>query len=284
MGKILSGTAVAAGLRELLRQRTAELGTSGRIPTLATVQVGEDGADSSYARAISKACEATGVRLLPRLLPLDCGQQVLEQTLHTLNEDPGISGILLFRPLPSGLDQTAAAACICPQKDVDCMTEASLAGLYLGKRDCFYPCTPEACLRILSYYGIRCAGKHAVVLGRSAVVGRPLATLLLRENATVTVCHSKTEDLPELCQSADLLIAAVGKRHFVTRKLVKPGAVVLDVGIHWDPETRSMSGDVDFDSVAPIASAITPVPGGVGSVTSTVLMEHVLRAAERKPV
>ncbi len=281
MEQILSGSAVIRVWRAELKARTEKLLQRGDEAVLATVQVGLDGADASYARAIEKACAATGVRLLKKELPMDCTQPLLEQALTELNADPKVSGILLFRPLPKHLGEAAAAACVSPQKDVDCMTEASLAGVYLGKPGSFAPCTPEACLRILSHYGIDCAGKHAVVLGRSAVVGRPLAALLLRQNATVTVCHSKTRDLAKLCRSADILIAAVGRRHFVDESFVRPGAVVLDVGIHWDPATNQMSGDVDFDRVAAVASAITPVPGGVGSVTSTVLMEHVILSKER---
>lgn len=281
MAVILNGKPVAERLRESLRERIAALAERGVLPCLATVQVGADGADASYVRGIEKSCAAVGVRLLRYELPADCGQAALEQVLRDYAADAAIHGILLFRPLTKGLDPAAAALCIPPEKDVDCMTEASLAGVYLGSGS-FAPCTPEACLRLLSHYGVDCAGKHAVVVGRSQVVGRPLATLLLRQDATVTVCHSKTQNLAEICKSADLLIVAVGKPRLIGAAHIRPGATVLDVGVHWDAQTGAMTGDVDFDAAAPLAGAITPVPGGVGSVTSTVLASHVVAAAEQK--
>ena len=280
MATILSGKEVAATLRAALRERVNALQKRGVDPTLATVRVGLDAADDSYARAIDKSCAAVGIRLNPHILPGDCGQVALETTLRELDADSGVHGILLFRPLPKGFDEAAAAACVRLEKDVDCMTPASLAGLYLGADTGFPPCTPAACMRILSHYGVDPAGRHAVVIGRSAVVGRPLATLLLRANATVTVCHSRTQALQDICRTADILIAALGRERFVTADFVKPGAVVLDVGIHWNPQEGRLTGDVDFDTVGRLAGAITPVPGGVGGVTATVLTAHVIDAAE----
>lgn len=275
MATILYGKPVAERLCTELKTRVQALDVP---PALATVRVGADAADESYARGIEKRCELVGVRLQKHVLAKDAGQTALENKLRELNCAPDVHGILLYRPLPEGYDERAAAACIGANKDVDCMTDASLAGVYLGSGG-FAPCTPEACLRILAHYGVEIGGKHAVVLGRSAVVGRPLATLLLRQHATVTVCHSRTQHLAEICRTADILIAAVGKARFVTADFVKPGATVLDVGIHRDNETQALCGDVDFDAASAVAGAITPVPGGVGSVTSTVLIEHVVQAA-----
>ena len=277
MATILYGKPVADRLCAELKTRVQALGVT---PALATVRVGAEEADESYARAIEKRCDLIGVRLQKHALAKDAGQAALEEKLRELNSAHDVHGILLYRPLPEGYDERAAAACIDAQKDVDCMTEASLAGVCLGTGKGFAPCTPEACLRILEHYSVELEGKHAVVLGRSAVVGRPLATLLLRKNATVTVCHSRTQHLAELCRTADILVAAVGKARLVTAEFVKPGATVLDVGIHWNEETQTLCGDVDFDAVSPVAGAITPVPGGVGSVTSTILVEHVVEAAE----
>ena len=280
MEHILSGRAAAADLQAMLKERVLALQAGGIVPTLATVRVGEDGADASYERAIVRVCRNVGIRLQKHVLPLGCGQAALEDQLRRLDRDPETSGILLFRPLPKALDEAAAAACIRPGKDVDCMTEAALAGVYLGTSGSWAPCTAEGCMRLLAHYGVDPAGMHAVVLGRSAVVGRPLATLLLRANATVTVCHSKTRDLAAVCRSADLLVAALGKEHFVGPEYIKPGAVVLDVGVHWNAAAGKMTGDVDFDAVAPLAGAISPVPGGVGAMTSTMLAAHVVAAAE----
>lgn len=283
MSTILSGKEVALCLRSELQARAAALRERGIVPTLATVRVGADEADASYARGIRASCTAVGIALQCHALAADAPQSALEDLLQELNADPTVSGVLLFRPLPKHFDEKALCRLLSPHKDVDCMTDASLAGVWLGG-DSFLPCTPEACMRVLAHYGIDCTGKHAVVLGRSAVVGRPLAELLLRSNATVTVCHSKTENPAALCRTADILIAAAGKARLVTAEFVKPGAVMLDVGIHWNEAEQRLTGDVDFDAVSPLAGAITPVPGGVGALTPTVLAAHVVAAAERSAV
>lgn len=281
MAMILSGKEVTAKLNEELKSRVEALQLQYIFPVLATVRVGARDDDVSYEKGILARCEKLGVKVRRYILPDTVTQAELEGLIDELNANPLISGILMFRPLPKTFDEAALCARISPKKDVDSATETSLAGVFLGKKDGFIPCTPEACMRILAHYGIDCSGKRAVVLGRSQVVGKPAAMLLLGKNATVTICHSKTEDLAAVCREADILIAAVGKAKLVTADFIKPGAVVLDVGIHWDAEAGKLCGDVDYDSAAEVAGAITPVPGGVGTVTSSILAGHVIDAAER---
>lgn len=281
MATVLSGKEVTAKLNEELKNRVDALYTQYIFPVLATVRVGERDDDVSYEKGILARCEKVGVKVRRYILPGRVTQADLEGLIDELNANALISGILLFRPLPKGFDEQSLCEKIAPQKDVDSATDASLSSVFLGKKEGFLPCTPEACMKILDHYGIDCTGKRAVVLGRSAVVGKPAAMLLLGKNATVTVCHSKTEDLAAVCREADILIAAVGRPKLVTADYIKPGAVVLDVGIHWDEQAGKLCGDVDFDAVAPVAGAITPVPGGVGTVTTSVLVQHVIDAAER---
>lgn len=281
MAMILSGREVTAALNEELKDRVAALYDRYIFPVLATVRVGEREDDISYEKGILSRCEKIGVRVRRYILPERVTQQDLEALIDELNANSLISGILLFRPLPKGFDEAALCNRIAPVKDVDSAADASLSSLFLGKGAGFVPCTPAACMKILAHYGIDCTGKRAVVIGRSLVVGKPAALLLLGKNATVTVCHSKTEDLASVCREADILIAAVGKAKLVTADFIKPGAVVLDVGIHWDEAAGKLCGDVDYDAVFPVAGAITPVPGGVGTVTTSVLIQNVIDAAER---
>lgn len=281
MAIILSGKEVTAKLNEELKNRVDALYTQYIFPVLATIRVGERDDDVSYERGILARCEKVGVKVRRYILPDTVTQQDLEGLIDELNANTLISGILLFRPLPKGFDEQALCERIAVKKDVDSAVGLSLASVFLGKKDGFVPCTPAACMEMLKYYNIDCKGKRAVVIGRSLVVGKPVAMLLLEQNATVTVCHSKTEDLAAVCREADILVAAVGRPKFVTKDFVKPGATVLDVGIHWDEAAGKLCGDVDFDSVAPVAGAITPVPGGVGTVTTSVLVGHVIDAAER---
>lgn len=281
MAMILSGKEVTAALNEDLKSRVAELYNRYIFPVLATVRVGEREDDVSYEKGIVTRCEKIGVKVRRYILPERVTQADLEALIDELNANSLISGILLFRPLPKGFDEAALCSRIDPKKDVDSATDTSLSSLFLGKGEGFLPCTPAACMRILEHFNIDCTGKRAVVLGRSLVVGKPAALLLLGKNATVTVCHSKTEDLAAVCKDADILIAAVGKAKLVTADFIKPGATVLDVGIHWDEAAGKLCGDVDFDSAAAVAGAITPVPGGVGTVTTSILVKHVIDAAER---
>ena len=279
MATILNGKATAAGLQAALKPRAQALTARGAIPTLAVLRLGESDADESYLRRIARVCEAVGVVLRCEQLPASAAQADAETLLRQWNAEPAIHGILLLRPVPAGFDEAALCRLVSPQKDVDGMSPASAAALYLGQQG-FSPCTAAACMALLMEYGIPLQGRRAVVVGRSAVVGRPLAMLLLAQNATVTVCHSKSEALPALCREADILIAAAGRQGLITADFIKPGATVLDVGIHCDADGR-LRGDVDFDAAAPLAGAITPVPGGVGAVTATILAAHTVEAAAR---
>ena len=269
---ILSGSAAASALRAELKKRTEELYLQYIFPVLATVRVGEDGGALSYEKGLLRAAQQTGVRVRRYILPDTVTQRELSELIDQINADPLLSGLLLLRPLPKQLDEKALSGRILPQKDVDCANESA--------QPCFTPCTAEACMELLRQHGIVCEGRRAVVLGRSKSVGLPAARLLLAENATVTVCHSRTRDTAALCREADILIAAAGKQGMVTRDFIKPGAAVLDVGVHYDPQSGRLCGDV-LPEAAELAGALSPVPGGVGALTSTILMRHVVDAAER---
>ena len=285
MAQILSGREVASAMNDALLTRAGALAERGILPTLAIVRVGENESDLSYERGAEKRAQKVGVDVRVIALPEAVAAETLLETIRALNEDEGIHGVLLLRPLPGHLKDKSQQICnaLRPDKDVDAMTDLSSAGVYQGRPDLgFPPCTPEACMKILHHYGISCAGKRAVVIGRSLVVGRPLAMMLMAEDATVTLCHSKTPNLPEIARQADILVTAAGRLGFVDAGFVCPGQVVLDVSINWDPEKNGIAGDCVFDQAEPVVSAITPVPGGVGAVTSSVLMEHVITAAERR--
>lgn len=285
MAQLLSGREVASAMNDALLARTTALAEQGIHPTLAIVRVGENESDLSYQRGAEKRAQKVGVDVRVIALPEDVAAEDLLETIRTLNDDDGVHGVLLLRPLPGHLKDKSQQICnaLRPDKDVDAMTDLSSAGVYQGRPDLgFPPCTPEACMRILHHYGISCAGKRAVVIGRSLVVGRPLAMMLMAEDATVTLCHSKTPNLPEIARQGDILVTAAGRLGFVTEEFVRPGQVVLDVSVNWDPEKNGITGDCVFAGVEPVVSAITPVPGGVGAVTSSVLMDHVITAAERR--
>jgi methylenetetrahydrofolate dehydrogenase (NADP+)/methenyltetrahydrofolate cyclohydrolase len=222
--------------------------------------------------------EAVGIRCLVTELPEDISQAAFEQAFAAVNDDPATHGILLFRPLPKELDEEPIRSMVNPRKDIDCMSPVNMAKVFSGDESAFAPCTPEAVMEVLAHYGIALKGKRVTVVGRSMVVGKPLAMLLLKQHATVTICHTRTVDLAGTCRNAEILIAAAGKAKMVTADFVADGAVVIDVGINVD-ETGNLCGDVDFDAVASKAASITPVPGGVGAVTSSVLAKHVVRAA-----
>lgn len=284
MAQILSGREVASAMNDALLTRAGALAERGILPTLAIVRVGENESDLSYQRGAEKRAQKVGVDVRVIALPEAVAAETLLETIRALNEDEGIHGVLLLRPLPGHLKDKSQQICnaLRPDKDVDAMTDLSSAGVYQGRPDLgFPPCTPEACMKILHHYGISCAGKRAVVIGRSLVVGRPLAMMLMAEDATVTLCHSKTPNLPEIARQGDILVTAAGRLGFVDAGFVRPGQVVLDVSVNWDPEKNGIAGDCVFDEVEPVVSAITPVPGGVGAVTSSVLMDHVITAAER---
>ena len=280
MPQILDGKAVAAALTEDLKKQTAALVSRGVVPTLAIVRVGERGDDLAYERGAIKRAQTTGVAVKQFILPADCTQPQLLETIDAINHDAGIHGCLIFMPLPKSIDERVVRERLSSAKDVDGITFASQAAVYAGRDEGFPPCTPAACMEILKFYGVDPKGKNAVVLGRSLVIGRPAAMMLLRASATVTVCHTKTRDAASIARCADILVAAVGHAGAVTPEFVTPSQIVLDVGINVN-EAGKLCGDVAPEA-AELAGAYTPVPGGVGSVTTTVLMKHVVEAAEKQ--
>jgi len=277
-GRLIDGRAIALALREELAARVAELvAAGGRPPALATILVGEDPASHVYVASKHRACEAAGIRSLDCRLPADVAADELAATIERLNADDEVDGILLQLPLPTGLDGGAFVALIDPRKDVDGLTAAN-AGLLWQGRPTLAPCTPSGVIELLDRAGIELEGREAVIVGRSELVGKPLAALLLARNATVTLAHSRTRELAAVCRRADVLVAAVGVPRLLGAEHVKPGAVVIDVGINRLGE--GLVGDVDFDAARSCASAITPVPGGVGPMTIACLLANTLRAAE----
>ena len=281
MAKQLLGKEVTAALNERIKADVAALKEKGINPTLGIIRVGENESDISYERGATKRCETLGVACEKILLPADATQEQVLAAVDKVNKDDNIHGVLLFRPLPKHLNQTEIENALDPAKDVDCMTDGSMSGVCTGKAVGVPPCTPQACMEILDHYGIDCTGKKAVVIGRSLVVGKPAAMMLIKKNATVTVCHTKTVDMPSVAREADILIVAAGRAGVVTKDYVAPGQTVIDVGINVNAEGK-LCGDVAYAEVEPIVDAITPVPGGVGSVTTSVLVGHVVEAAKRK--
>ena len=280
MAKQLLGKEVNASLNERIKAQVAELQAKGVNPTLGIIRVGENPSDISYEKGATKRCETLGVACEKILLPENVSQEELLAVIDKVNKDDRIHGVLLFRPLPKHLNQAVIENALDPAKDVDCMTDGSMSGVFTGKKVGFPPCTPQACMEILDHYGIDCTGKKAVVIGRSLVVGKPAAMMLIKKNATVTVCHTRTVDMPSVTREADIIIVAAGRAGVVGADYVKPGQIVIDVGINMNDEGK-LCGDVDYAAVEPIVEAITPVPGGVGSVTTSVLVGHVVEAAPR---
>ena len=283
MAKLLLGKEVNEKLNARIIADCEALKARGVQPTLAIVRCGERPDDLSYERGATKRAETLGVAVENFVLPEDVSKEELLKVIDGINANDKIHGVLMFRPLPKHLkaDQDEICNRLDPRKDVDGMTDGSNAGVFMGKALGFAPCTPAACMEILDHYGIDCTGKKAVVIGRSLVVGKPAAMMLVKKNATVTICHTRTADLPAVCREADILIAAAGKAGMVGADFVRPGQIVVDVGINWNEQEQKLCGDVDFDAVAPIVKAITPVPGGVGTVTTSVLIGHVVEAAKR---
>ena len=283
MAKLLLGKEVTDALNANLQTRTAALREKGIIPTLGIVRVGADPSDLSYEKGATKRAELVGVDVKKFELSADASKEDVLAVIDQVNADDSIHGVLMFRPLPKHLkaDQNEICNRLDPKKDVDCMTHLSNAGVFEGLNGLgFAPCTPAACMEILDYYGIDCKGKNAVVIGRSLVVGKPAAMMLDRENATVTLCNSRTQDLPALCKEADVVVVAMGRQGFIGSDCLREGQVVVDVGIHVNAEGK-LCGDVRFDEAEPLVEAITPVPGGVGTVTTSVLVGHVVDAAEK---
>ena len=281
MAKILKGKEVADALTAKMQQDTRSLIAAGITPTLCIFRVGERPDDLAYERGAAKRAETVGIAVKKVVLPADVSQEVFDKTLQSLNEDDSIHGILLFRPLPKHLDNEKARQMLSPAKDIDGCTDLSLAGVFTNTKTGFPPCTAQAAMEILHHFNIPIRGRKAAVIGRSLVIGRPVGMMLMHENATVVNCHTRTPDVPSITREADILIAASGQLHSVTRDYTNPHQVVIDVGINWNKEKGGISGDVAFEDVEPFVQAITPVPGGVGSVTSCVLIGHVIEAAGR---
>ena len=280
MAQILKGAPVVAAMNEANAARCAALKEKGITPTLAVVRVGAREDDLSYERGVMTRCGKVGVEVKQYLLPADAAQDDLLKVIAQINADPSIHGCLLFRPLPRQFDDRTVRAALAPEKDIDGITDGSLAGVFTNTAIGYPPCTAQACLEILKYYSIPLSGRRAVVVGRSLVVGKPAAMMLDRENATVTICNSRTQDLPALCREADVLVVAMGRMGAIGGDCLRAGQVVVDVGIHVNEEGR-LCGDVRFAEAEPVVDAITPVPGGVGTVTTSVLVGHVVEAAEK---
>lgn len=277
MAQIIDGKAISAQIKDELKQKVSDMKAQGKEITLAVIQVGTDAASTVYVGNKKKACEYIGIRSLSYELPEETSEAELLRLIDDLNERADVNGILVQLPLPKQIVESKVIRSIAPGKDVDGFHPQSVGALCIGEKG-FVSCTPAGIIQLLKRSGIEIAGKECVVVGRSNIVGKPMSLLLLRENGTVTVAHSKTRDLASITKRADILVAAIGKPQFFTREYVKEGAVVIDVGIH-RMENQKLCGDVDYDDVAPICSAITPVPGGVGPMTIAMLMSNCVESA-----
>lgn len=289
MAQILKGAPVVAAMNEANAARCAALKEKGIVPTLAVVRVGAREDDISYEKGIVTRCGKVGVEVRQFHLAEDVTQEELLDVIRQINGDASVHGCLIFRPLPKRFDDRRIQEALAPEKDVDGITDGSMAGVFTNMPIGYPPCTAQACLEILKYYNVPLSGKRAVVVGRSLVVGKPAAMMLMGKNATVTVCHTKTVNTAEICKNADIIVSAAGVLNSLTKDYVRPGQVVIDVSINWDankPNAKGglggIAGDACFSEVEPIVDAITPVPGGVGSVTTSVLMKHVVEAAEKR--
>lgn len=281
MAELLKGADVANALNSKMTSTVQALKGKGVTPTLAIVRVGERADDISYEKGAMKRCESVGVAVKNVLLPADVTQDVMIKNIQELNNDKNVHGVLIFRPLPKQLNEMAVCAALKPEKDIDGITEGSFAGVFTGSGKGFPPCTAQACMEILDHYKIDCKGKRAVVIGRSLVVGKPAAMMLMGKQATVTICHTKTVDMPSVVRNAEIVIVAAGQMESITKDYFSAGQIVIDVGINWNEAKGKLCGDVKFDDAEPIVGSITPVPGGVGAVTTSVLVSHVVEAAEK---
>lgn len=276
---ILEGPKVAAALNEAMAAKVEALKAAGIEPTLGILRVGERPDDLSYEKGATKKAESVGLSVKKTVLPADATQDDIVAAVRAVNADGSIHGLLMFRPLPKGIDEDAVCNELAPAKDVDSCTEKSLTGIFTGSGDGFAPCTAQACMEIIDHYGIELEGKNVVVVGRSLVIGKPVAMMLLARNATVTIAHSRTKNLAELTKRADVVVACVGRAKMLGADYFSPGQTVIDVGINYT-EDGKLCGDVNFDEAAEIVDFVTPVPKGVGSVTTSVLCKHVVEAAE----
>lgn len=275
MDKLLLGKNVADKLKQEVREKVEALKARAIEPKLSIVRVGEKPDDIAYQKGATKTMEDLGIAVEVIELAQETTTEQLAEVIEKLNKDDKVHGVLMLRPLPAHINENKIRNLLVLEKDIDCMSELALAGVLEPKQALKKPCTPQAVIEILKHYNIEMSGKNAVVLGRSTVIGKPVALLLTDENATVTLCHSRTKDLAEVCRNADILVSAIGKAKFVTRDFVKEGAVMIDVGINFDEEGK-MVGDVDMDAVMDQVLGITPVPRGVGSVTTTVLAMNLI--------
>ena len=281
MYQLIDGKKISAEIKEEVKQKVSEYKENGVEITLAVIQVGNDPASSVYVGNKKKACEFVGIRSLSYELPEETTQEELLNLVKELNDRKDVNGILVQLPLPKQIDEETVLNTISPLKDVDGFHPLNVAALW-QKQDCVLPCTPKGIIKMLKVAGVDIKGKRAVVIGRSNIVGLPVAKLLLDENATVTIAHSRTVDLPTVTRNAEILVVAIGRPKFVTADMVAEGAVVIDVGVNRDPETGKLCGDVDYAAIEPTASVITPVPGGVGPMTITCLMENTIECFLRK--
>lgn len=282
MGELLKGKAVADSITEKLTKKIDNMKAKGVEPALAIIRVGENPSDLSYERGALKRAENTGVAVKQFIYDVTVSQEDLIAEIQKINKDESIHGVLIFRPLPDHIDDEAVRNALLPQKDVDGITEGSLAGIFTGTHTGFAPCTARACMEIADHYGVELSGKKVAVLGRSLVIGKPVACMAMEKNATVTVCHSRTgaDNMKKICSESDIIIAAMGRAKMIDEDYMNGRQIVLDVGINVD-EAGNLCGDVDFDSAEGKAAMITPVPGGVGAVTTAVLMLQTVEAAEK---
>ena len=282
MAELLLGLPVAKSINERLAPRVEGLKAAGVMPKLAIVRVGAREDDLSYERGALKRCATLGIEAeVIEVAPADATTTSLVATLEGLNARDDVHGVLMFRPLPKGIDEAAVCAALAPEKDLDCMTPTSLLTTLSGRGAGFAPCTAEAVIELLDYYDVPLDGADVTVVGRSLVIGKPVSMMLQARNATVTMCHTHTADLAACCRRAQVVVAAAGHARTVGADAVREGQVIVDVGINWDEDAGKLVGDVDFDACEPIVASITPVPRGVGSVTTAVLAKHLVQAAER---
>jgi len=279
MAQLIDGKKISQEIKDELKETVAQLKAQGTEGALAVIQVGDDPASSVYVRNKKRACEYIGIRSESYELPEQTSEEELLALIEKLNKDPKINGILCQLPVPAHMNEDHIIRAIAPEKDVDGFHTQNVGALVIGQQG-FVSCTPAGIIQLLKRSGVEIEGKNCVIVGRSNIVGKPMALLMLRENATVTICHSRTRDLPQICKQADILIVAIGRPKMITADYVKEGAVVIDVGIHRQDDGK-LCGDVDFAQVEPIAGAITPVPGGVGPMTIAMLMHNCVEAMKR---
>ncbi|NLK43609.1 MAG: bifunctional 5,10-methylenetetrahydrofolate dehydrogenase/5,10-methenyltetrahydrofolate cyclohydrolase [Tissierellia bacterium] len=280
MAEVLKGKVVADKIKEKMKSDIEELKKNGKVPTLGIVRLGDNPDDISYERSIIKNCEKIGIEAKVFERDINMTTEELISLMEELNNDNTISGVLMFRPLPKHIDEGKVREALSPSKDVDCMHPRNLARIFEGDLSGFAPCTPKAAMEILLNSGVDLEGKNVVIVNRSMVLGKPLAMMMLNQNATVTICHSRTKDLPEVTKKADVVVTALGKAKFFDEKYFNENSICIDVGISLDEE-GNLSGDIDYEPVSELVSMITPVPGGVGSVTTSILLSHVVEACKR---